>query len=366
MDGLEATAEIRAARGRERAPHPDRRDDRPFPCRRPQAVPGRRNGWLRLEAGAARRAARRDRAGAPGARRRDPGRPEDDRHLDPNRIPDPAAKGVRSRHDPTGPRVPPPAPSASPSSPGASPATPSSSPSSSTRSPSSATSRSRRRRSIRASRAARARARWSNLGPAVAVRGAALGHGAARLQARRGRRSFPSPPSGRPTCCSSSLALVVLFALLAADRRHGLGGDERGRARSRCAPLYFAGLGDAPVRDRADRPLRSVRPAPGVARLPRPALHVRTRSRRPVSTQHMRHPLYVSWAIIFWVDAGDERRPPAVRASSPRRTWSWPCSSRSATWSRTSATPIAATRRPRPSTCRASAASARHPPCPRP
>jgi signal transduction histidine kinase/CheY-like chemotaxis protein len=69
MDGYEATKEIRRREGR-RAAYPDHRDDRPFDEGRPRALPGRRDGRLRLQAAACRGARRRARALGAGSERR--------------------------------------------------------------------------------------------------------------------------------------------------------------------------------------------------------------------------------------------------------------------------------------------------------
>ena len=132
--------------------------------------------------------------------------------------------------------------------------------------------RSRRRRSIRASPArsgSRSRSTW-----ACSRCSRCSTPCMARPGFKRVWTQIVPEPAERPTyVLLSSLALVVLFAFW-----QPIGGtvwavtSPAGGIALHAALLR--GLGDAPLRDRADRPLRSVRPAPGVARLPRPALHV--------------------------------------------------------------------------------------------
>ena len=184
----------------------------------------------------------------------------------------------------------------SPFSPGASSVTRCSSRASWTRSRSSATLRSRRRRSIRASPVPLGLALAVNLGLLSVF---AVQHsGMARPAFKRVWTKIVPEPAERPTyVLLTTLALVVLFAFW-----HPIGGAvwtvTNPFVSFALRALYFA-AGDAPVRDRADRSLRSVRAAPGVARVPRPTLRARAFA-TPGLYGHVRHPIYVSWAIIFW------------------------------------------------------------------
>ena len=145
-------------------------------------------------------------------------------------------------------------------------------------------------------RAARARPRAGS-GPALALRGAAFGHGPARL--KRVWTKIVPEPAERPTyVLLSSLALVLLFALW-----QPIGGtvwsltSEAGASAVRA--LYFAGWGMllyvTALIDHFD--LFGLRQAwlafRGRPYAPHPF-------KTPGLYKHMRHPLYVSWAIIFW------------------------------------------------------------------
>ena len=121
-----------------------------------------------------------------------------------------------------------------------------------------------------------------DLGAAVAVRAAAQRDGAAGIQAPAdpgdpGRRRAEHVRAGQqPGADPAVLAM-------AAPRRRGLGRSERGRPRAAVWRVRLR-LGARPAHDVRDQPLRSLRPAPDVARVPRDSRRPRCGSSRRSST----------------------------------------------------------------------------------
>ena len=111
-------------------------------------------------------------------------------------------------------------------------------------------------------------------------------------------RLVPVPAERSTYVLLSSLALIAMFALVAAARRRRLDSDGSDRARRALGLLRLWLAAGAGIHV-PHQPLRPLRPAPGLAAVDgRPYTELAFGTPGPYRL--VRHPLYVGWLFAFW------------------------------------------------------------------